>query len=134
MPCLILSDKAVNRSDCVTRKLVRLIAAVLASCQPVSQAAQASEEQAGLKVVAAETFLADIAQHVAGDRVKIEAFMPLGIDPHNYEPTPPDVAKIADSQVLIVNGAGLEVFLKKLLENAGGQRILIEASAGLAQR
>ncbi len=120
----------------MTRKLVILLLLVtlLAACQPASQAAQASGEQAGLKVVAAETFLADIAQNVAGDRVKIEALMPLGIDPHSYEPIPADVAKIADSQALIVNGTGLEVFLKKLLENAGGQRILIEASAGLASR
>ncbi len=120
----------------MTRKLVvvLLIVTLLAACQPASQAAQVNGEQTGLQVVAAETFLADIAQNVAGDRVKIETLMPLGIDPHNYEPTPADVAKIADSQVLIVNGAGLEVFLKKLLENAGGQRILVEASAGLTQR
>jgi ABC-type Zn uptake system ZnuABC Zn-binding protein ZnuA len=66
--------------------------------------------------------------------VKIEALMPIGVDPHGFEPTPTDVAKIADSQVLIVNGAGLEEFLAKLLENAGGQRAVLEASAGLTSR
>ena len=44
------------------------------------------------------------------------------------------MAKIADSTVLIVNGAGFEEFLAKLLQNAGGQRAVIEAAAGLVSR
>lgn len=88
-----------------------------------------------LKVVAVETFLADIAQRVAGDRVKVESLFPLGMDPHAYEPTPGDVARVAQSTVLIINGAGLEEgFLESLLQNAGGERQVIEAAAGLTLR
>ena len=83
------------------------------------------------KVLAVETFLADIAQNVAGDRVHVDSLMPAGLDPHAYEPTPKDLAKIADSQVLILNGAGLERRLESILENAGGERLVIEAAAGL---
>jgi ABC-type Zn uptake system ZnuABC Zn-binding protein ZnuA len=54
------------------------------------------------------------------------------LDPHAFEPTPKDVAKIADSNVLIVNGAGLEQWLANILESAGGQRLVIEASSGLS--
>jgi ABC-type Zn uptake system ZnuABC Zn-binding protein ZnuA len=113
---------------------VVLMAALLAACQPVEPVAQSSEGQTALKVIAAETFLADIAQNVAGDRLKIEALMPIGVDPHGFEPTPTDVAKITDSQVLIVSGAGFEAFLDELLKNAGGQRVVIEAATGLASR
>ena len=60
--------------------------------------------------------------------------MPIGVDPHGFEPTPTDVAKITDSQVLIVSGAGFEAFLDELLKNAGGTRVVIEAAAGLTQR
>ena len=81
-----------------------------------------------------ETFLADIVQNVAGDRLKVDALIPLGVDPHGFEPTPRDVKKVADSSVLIVNGAGFEEFLAKLLQNAGGQRTVIEAAAGLESR
>lgn len=87
-----------------------------------------------LNVLAAESFLADIAQNVAGDRLKVEALIPLGVDPHIFEPTPADVRKVADSDVLIVNGAGFEEFLAGLLENAGGERLVIEASQGLSSR
>jgi ABC-type Zn uptake system ZnuABC Zn-binding protein ZnuA len=111
-----------------------VLGALVAACQPAGQAAQAGGEKAALKVIAAETFLADIAQNVAGDRVKIDSLMPIGVDPHGFEPTPTDVAKVADSNLLIVNGAGFEEFMAELLENAGGQRTVIEAAAGLTQR
>jgi ABC-type Zn uptake system ZnuABC Zn-binding protein ZnuA len=85
-------------------------------------------------VLAVETFLADIAQNVAGDRLTVEALIPIGLDPHAFEPTPRDVVQISQSQVLMVNGAGFEQWLTKVMENAGSQGTVIEASAGLAMR
>ena len=64
----------------------------------------------------------------------IYVLIPIGVDPHGFEPTPADVRKVADSTLLIANGAGFESFLGKLLENAGGQRQLLEAGAGLTSR
>ena len=71
---------------------------------------------------------------MAGDRLTVDALIPMGVDPHSFEPTPTDVRKVADSNVLLVNGAGFEAFLEVLLKNAGGQRSLIEAAAGLTHR
>ncbi len=85
-------------------------------------------------VLAVETFLADIAQQVVGSRLTVRALMPAGVDPHSYEPTPRDVSAVAESRLLIVNGTGMESFLQKLLASAGGERRLIEASAGLEPR
>jgi ABC-type Zn uptake system ZnuABC Zn-binding protein ZnuA len=105
----------------------------LAACQ----SAATPSPQAGvlpLKVLAVETFLADIAQNVAGDRLKVDALMPVGADPHTFEPSPGDVAKVIASDVLIVNGAGFEGFMDKLLKNAGGNRRIITTSAGLTSR
>ena len=87
-----------------------------------------------LKVIAVETFLADIAQNVAGDRLKVDALLPEGVDPHSYEPTPRDVTRVAESRVLIVNGGGVEEFLDRLLKNAGGERKIVDASMGLTSR
>ena len=84
--------------------------------------------------MAVESFLADIAQNVAGERLQVATLIPLEMDPHAFEPTPQDVAHVGAANVLIVNGAGYENWLDKVLENAGGQRQVIEASAGLASR
>jgi len=90
--------------------------------------------EAGLNVLAAESFLADIAQNVAGERLTIGTLLPSGLDPHAFEPTPRDVARITDSDILIVNGAGLEAWLENIIESAGGERLVIEASAGLTPK
>jgi ABC-type Zn uptake system ZnuABC Zn-binding protein ZnuA len=86
-------------------------------------------------VIAAETFLADIAREVAGDRIAVRALLPTGVDPHAWEPAPRDAAAVAAARLLIVSGAGLEAFLSPLLDGlgAGGPRV-VEASAGLVPR
>ena len=85
-------------------------------------------------VLASTTFLTDITRNIAGDRLKVESLLPIGADPHSYQPTPQDVAKIEQSKLLIINGAEYEHFLESLLENAGGERKIIEASSGLRLR
>ncbi len=105
-----------------------LIAAVLVSA---CRGPASDSPAAGPVILASTTFLADIAQNVAGDRVRVESLLPFGADPHAYQAAPADVAKIADSNVLIVNGLEYEHFLEPLLENAGGERTVIEATAGL---
>jgi ABC-type Zn uptake system ZnuABC Zn-binding protein ZnuA len=120
----------------VKKVIAFLIAITLWGCIPVFLTACQSKPAGvhALRVLAVETFMADITQNVAGDRLKVEALMPLGADPHSFEPTPQDVARVAESDVLIVNGAGFEKFLAPLLQNAGGQRQVVEASAGLTPR
>jgi ABC-type Zn uptake system ZnuABC Zn-binding protein ZnuA len=109
--------------------LCGLAATALAAC---SARAVSGEPAAGvLKVLAAETFLADIAQNVAGDRLVIESLLPPGVDPHAFQPTPQDAIKIAQAQVLIINGLGYEAWLEKSLEASGGEAVIVEASAGL---
>jgi len=85
-------------------------------------------------ILTTTTFLADIVRNVASDRLLVESFLPIGADPHSYQPTPRDVARIADSKLLIINGADYEHFLDTLLDNAGGERGIVDASAGIRPR
>lgn len=103
-----------------------VLALILTACSP-------SQKPAGglPRVLAAESFLADIAQNIAGDRLKVNVLISLGVDPHNYQLTPRDTAKLAESNILIVNGIDYEWWLQKTLDNIGGQRLLIVASNGL---
>ena len=87
-------------------------------------------------VLASTSFLADIAQNVAGDRLKVISLLPLGTDPHSYQLTPQDVAEVTESQLLIFNGANYESFLDPVLDaqDAGEENTILEASAGLPLR
>ena len=102
----------------------------LVACQPAGP----TPAVGGFKVLVVETFLADITRNVAGSRASVDALIPPGLDPHAFEPAPRDVARIAESQVLVVNGAGYETWLQAILKNVGGQRQVVVASAGLTSR
>jgi ABC-type Zn uptake system ZnuABC Zn-binding protein ZnuA len=107
--------------------VIILLASLLSACGTSAP----QSDQGGLKVLASTSFLADIAQNVAGGRIQITSLLPIGADPHAYQAAPSDVAKIAKSSVLILNGLEYEHFIEPLLENAGGQRLVITASDGL---
>src|SRR5258706_15134243 len=111
--------------------LISLFALILVACsRTVKPLAQTNQ----IKVLATETFLGDIAQNVAGERIKVETLLPATVDPHEFQPTPQDAIKIADSQVLIVNGLGYETWLSKTLADTGGKRLVIVARKGLTPK
>lgn len=103
-----------------------VLALVISGCVPASPSPTADSA-----ILASTTFLADIARNVAGDRLTVRSLLPVGADPHAYQPTPQDAAKIADSKLLIVNGMEYEHFIESLLENAGGERVVVTASEGI---
>lgn len=86
------------------------------------------------QALAVESFLADIAQNIAGDRITIQTLIPLGLDPHAFEPTPQDVVKLTSAKILILNGAGFEEWLEPVLPESPAGQIRIEAAAGLTPR
>jgi ABC-type Zn uptake system ZnuABC Zn-binding protein ZnuA len=81
-----------------------------------------------------ENFLADIVQNVTGEGASVESLIPAGLDPHAFEPTPGDVAKIAGADVLVINGGGFEEWLQETLDASSTQALVIDASAGLTPR
>ena len=105
---------------------------LLSACAPQTSGEITGEGVPSVVVVNAS--LADIAQNIAGERVDIEVLIPPGADPHTFQPAPQDVAKIANSQMLVANGAGLEEWLQEMIYNAGGERIVVEAAQGLAEQ
>jgi len=107
---------------------VLLLSALLNGCSTNPGPAMQSSK---MQVLAAESFLGDIAKIVAGERLKVETLIPPGVDPHEFEPKPQDIIRITQSGALIVNGLGYEAWLKTALENASSQQLLIVASNGL---
>ena len=103
---------------------VILLTGILAACSGT----------AAPDVLTTSTILADITKNVAGDRLTVGSLVPIGVDPHSYQPTPQDTAKVSKSKVLVVNGAEYELFLEPLLASADGEGTLIEAATSLNLR
>jgi ABC-type Zn uptake system ZnuABC Zn-binding protein ZnuA len=104
--------------------LAGLLVLLLAACS------SGPATQTGTRLLAAETWLADIAQNVAGDRLHVDSLLPPGVDPHEFQPAPQDAIKIAQSQVLIVNGLGYETWLASTLQPERSQQAVLVATDG----
>jgi len=85
-----------------------------------------------LAVVATTTIVGNVVAQVGGDAIALTVLLPVGADPHTFDPSPQDMAKVADAEVIFANGAGLEAFLERLLENAGGDADVVHVSEGIA--
>ncbi|MDO5653981.1 MAG: zinc ABC transporter substrate-binding protein [Brachymonas sp.] len=59
-------------------------------------------------VVASFSILADVAQSIGGERIKVESLVPINADAHSYALTPTDLRKIRAARLLLVNGLGFE--------------------------
>ena len=119
------------------RGLQALLAAALLTLAGVLGAGcgtASSPSSGALDVVATTSFLADIAQNVAGDRFQVQSLIPRGTDPHAFEPAPSDLRDVAGADLVIINGGGLEGTLLTTLENAVGSSTIVDASAGLKSR
>ncbi len=116
--------------------LVVAFALALSACAPAATpaanpAAPAGESFQPLQVVATTSIVADVVQNIGGERISVTTLLPIGADVHTYEPTPQDLARVANAQLVFVNGAGLEEFLSGLIENAGSAEKVIEVSHGI---
>lgn len=75
----------------------------------------------------------DFAQKIGGDKIQLKNLVPAGTEPHDWEPTPSDIADIEKANVLIYNGAGMETWLDKVLKSINTEKIVtVEASKGLS--
>jgi zinc/manganese transport system substrate-binding protein/manganese/iron transport system substrate-binding protein len=75
--------------------------------------------EGSLKVVATTTVFADLLRNVAGDRAVVDSIIPPGAGPEDYEPKPDDARKLADADLIVSNGVGLDDFLDDLIAAAG---------------
>jgi ABC-type Zn uptake system ZnuABC Zn-binding protein ZnuA len=89
------------------------------------------EEDEGLRVVATTSIVGDVVMNVGGDQIDLTVLVPLGTDPHTFEPTPQDAVAVADANVVFANGVGLETFLEPLLESAGEGIAVVPVSFGV---
>jgi ABC-type Zn uptake system ZnuABC Zn-binding protein ZnuA len=62
---------------------------------------------------------ADFVKSVGGDRVDVVSLVPKGGDVHTFDPRPSDITRVADAQLVVANGLGLDEWLTKLAADSG---------------
>lgn len=82
-------------------------------------AAGAAQAQDRLKVATTFTVLADMAQNVAGDVADVESITKPGAEIHGYEPTPRDLVRVSDADLILWNGLNLELWFEPMIAQLG---------------
>ncbi|BAM05250.1 metal ABC transporter substrate-binding protein [Phycisphaera mikurensis] len=96
--------------------LALLAAALITGCDDTGPAATAGGREDGrTRVVTTFTILQDMAQNVAGEAAVVESITKPGAEIHEYQPTPLDIVKAQDADLVIRNGMGLERWFEKFM-------------------
>ncbi len=114
------------------------VAALAAACVAALAALTACEKPsappaAATPVVVTSFYpLWEFSRQVAGERAEVVSLVPPGVEPHDWEPSPQDVALVRRARLFVYNGAGFEQSADRLLQAIAGRGITaVDASAGL---
>ncbi|MCH8051774.1 MAG: zinc ABC transporter substrate-binding protein [Chloroflexi bacterium] len=107
--------------------LALCLAVVVAATLAVGCSGNSDDASTEVNVVTTLPLFADIVAEIAGDRAAVDSLLPPGADPHAFEPSPSDVRKITEADVIFANGLGLEPSLLRVIgANISSGAVLVE--------
>jgi ABC-type Zn uptake system ZnuABC Zn-binding protein ZnuA len=123
----------VRRFSPVTLALAAALA-LSAACGGHSTASEQGSVSGRLPVVATTTQLTDFARIVGGNHVDVYGILKPNVDAHDFEPSPGDIAKLAQARVIMKNGVSLEGWFDPTIKNAATLATIVEAATGVTIR
>ncbi len=95
---------------------VSVLALIAAACATTG----GDEGGSTVRIVTTTNVLGDVVSQIVGDRAQVQALMPIGVDPHEFQPSSSQVAAMARADLVVVNGLGLEEGILDLLSTLEG--------------
>ncbi|SNV22208.1 Uncharacterized periplasmic iron-binding protein HI_0362 precursor [Dermatophilus congolensis] len=125
-----------HQSRTPTRKTPRWVLAaaaatsaamLLAACTGTPEASTNGSSTKKPVVLTTFTVLADIARNIAGDHLDVRSITKPGAEIHGYEPTPGDIAKASDADLILDNGLNLEQWFTKFVSTVKTPHAVVSA-------
>ena len=115
-----------------TNKINKIAILVLLLLVPLLSGCVSQNEAPSGKVNVATTIapLGNFVTAVGGDKVEVTVLVPPGAEPHTYEPTPSQMKNVAKADLYIMNGAGLEFWMDKVLQ-INREMLIVDSSQGV---
>ncbi|VEF48893.1 periplasmic solute binding protein [Bacillus freudenreichii] len=111
---------------------ILLVAAFLLTGCNENPASDKGKTKDALSIYTTVFPIEDFTKKIGGEHVEVKSVYPVGADAHTYEPTMKTMMDIAESDLLIYNGAGLESFIGKMENSLKNEKVVkIEASKGV---
>jgi ABC-type Zn uptake system ZnuABC Zn-binding protein ZnuA len=82
-------------------------------------------------VVSSASIFADMASVIGGDLIESVSIVPIGGDPHIYEPTPGDVRVLVKADLILQNGLTFEGWINDLIKNSGSKAPVVTITEGI---
>jgi iron/zinc/copper transport system substrate-binding protein len=99
---------------------------LLAACSNVSEG-----DNDKLKIVATYSIIADMTENIVGEKAEVYSMVPIGTDPHMYDPLPKDTSKVSNADLVFYNGLNLETgkgWFKDLLDVTNKKEVAFAVS------
>jgi zinc transport system substrate-binding protein len=74
--------------------------------------------------------LGEFVKAVGGDKVNVTILVPPGGEPHTFEPSPSQMRRVADADIYVENGAGLESWMNQIIQ-VNRRMLLVDSSNGV---
>jgi zinc/manganese transport system substrate-binding protein len=84
-------------------------------------------EQEGLKVVTLHPLLSEWTERLAGDAVEVECVLPTTVNLHQFDPSPSEMVRMQNADLILAMGKHLEPYLDRLTENLPSDIEIYEA-------
>ncbi|MEK4105322.1 MULTISPECIES: metal ABC transporter substrate-binding protein [Paenibacillus] len=78
---------------------------LLTACSKVSEG---DADHDKLQIVATYSIIADMTENIVGEKAEVYSMVPIGTDPHMYDPLPKDTSKVSSADLVFYNGLNLE--------------------------
>jgi len=105
--------------------LVVALAAGMTAATCTSSSSTSPSPRRALSVVATTTVFADLVARVGGERVAVSSLVPMGGEVHTFDPSPSKAAKVAQADVVVMNGLGLDDWLRRLVADSGARATVL---------
>jgi len=70
-----------------------------------------------IKIVTTFTIIADITKNITGDAAEVLSVTKPGAEIHGYQPTPKDIVKAYDADLILWNGMNLEIWFEQFFSS-----------------
>jgi len=105
--------------------VIIVTALVLAGAWYMDTRAQTQKDSKNIQVVTTFFPLADFAKTIGGSHIDVVQITPDGVEVHEYEPSPQDVATLLSADVVLVNGGGVDAWADDLVADAESSGVTV---------
>lgn len=98
---------------------------------PSQETMMPQQQSSKIKIIASFYPLYEFSKNIAGEKAEVSVFTPIGIEPHDWEPSTGDLIALKESNVFVYNGGGMEPFVDKIIDSGEYSNVLfVETTHG----